>query len=144
MAEDAWERPDYRVLLVNQYQWRTSAGRVVENAMDFSHFNFVHVGYTELADGPIIKPYEIETIPRGIRYAYEDGRLRRDYTLEFPFIVHDRKNVINVGGGRTWSEGENTRVGDVTVSQLHRLAGRCRHHQDLRLHRTQSQPRRGR
>jgi phenylpropionate dioxygenase-like ring-hydroxylating dioxygenase large terminal subunit len=113
--EDAWDRPDYRVLLVNKYQWKTSAGRVVENAMDFSHFNFVHVGYTELADGPVIKPYEIESIPRGLRYAYEDGRLRRDYTLEFPFIVHDRKNVINVGSGRTWSEGENSRVGDVTT-----------------------------
>ena len=113
--EDAWNRPDYRVLLVNQYLWHTSAGRVVENAMDFSHFNFVHVGYTELADGPVIKPYEVETTPRGLRYAYEDGRLRRDYTLEFPFIVHDRKNVINVGGSRSWSDGENSSLGDVTL-----------------------------
>ena len=113
--EDAWNCPDYRVLLVNQYLWHTSAGRVVENAMDFSHFNFVHVGYTELADGPVIKPYEVETTPRGLRYAYEDGRLRRDYTLEFPFIVHDRKNVINVGGSRSWSDGENSSLGDVTL-----------------------------
>ena len=52
---------------------------------------------------------------RGLRYAYEDGRLRRDYTLEFPFIVHDRKNVCNVGGGRSWSDGENSSVGDVTL-----------------------------
>ena len=113
--EDAWNCADFRVLLVNQYLWRTSAGRVVENAMDFSHFNFVHVGYTELADGPVIKPYEVETTPRGLRYAYEDGRLRREYTLEFPFIVHDRKNVINVGGSRSWSDGENSSVGDVTL-----------------------------
>jgi phenylpropionate dioxygenase-like ring-hydroxylating dioxygenase large terminal subunit len=113
--EDAWDRPDYRVLLVNRYRWKASAGRVVENAMDFSHFNFVHVGYTELADGPVIKPHEIAVVPRGLRYAYEDGRLRRDYSLEFPFIVHDRKNVITVGNGGTWSEGTNTRVGDVTI-----------------------------
>ena len=50
-----------------------------------------------------------------MRYAYEDGRLRRDYTLEFPFIVHDRKNVINVGGGGSWSDGKNSSVGDVTL-----------------------------
>ena len=50
-----------------------------------------------------------------MRYAYEDSRLRRDYTVEFPFIVHDRKNVINVGAARSWSDGENSSVGDVTL-----------------------------
>jgi phenylpropionate dioxygenase-like ring-hydroxylating dioxygenase large terminal subunit len=114
--EDAWNRPDYRVFLVNQYLWKTSAGRVVENAMDFSHFNFVHAGYTELADGPVIKPYEITATPRGFSYSYDDSRLRRDYSLDFPFIVHDCKNVMNVGGnGGTWSESANTRVGDATI-----------------------------
>lgn len=113
--EDAWNRRDYRVLFVNQYRWRTSAGRVVENVLDFAHFNFVHRGYTELADGPVIRPYAVTSNDRGLKYAYEDGRLRRDYTLEFPFILHDCKNVISVERGGTWSEDENTRIGDATM-----------------------------
>ncbi|MGE0210793.1 MAG: Rieske 2Fe-2S domain-containing protein [Parvibaculaceae bacterium] len=113
--EDAWNRPDFRVCYVNQYFWKTSAGRVVENAMDFSHFNFVHMGYTELADGPVIKPYEVHRTPRGLRYVYDDTRLRRDYELDFPFIVHDRKSVIATGKGGTWSEGANSQLGDVTL-----------------------------
>ena len=113
--EDAWGRSGYRVLMVNRYRWKTSAGRVIENAMDFSHFNFVHAGYTELADGPIIKPYEVSTNGRGLKYAYEDGRLRRDYTLEFPFILHDRKNVISLDSGATWSERGDAHIGDATI-----------------------------
>lgn len=112
--EDAWNRADRRVFMVNQYLWKTSAGRVVENAMDFSHFNFVHIGYTELADGPVVKPYEVARTEGGLQYAYEDGRLRRDYTIDFPFIVHDRKSVVVVGNGGTWSEGADTKAGDVT------------------------------
>jgi len=113
--EDAWSRGDRRVFLVNTYLWKTSAGRVVENAMDFSHFNFVHVGYTELADGPVVKPYEVTRLEQGFTYAYEDGRLRRDYLIDFPFIVHDRKSVVVVGNGGTWSESAETKAGDVTT-----------------------------
>lgn len=113
--DDAWTAGDKRVFLVNTYLWKSSAGRVVENAMDFSHFNFVHMGYTELADGPVVKPYEVDRVERGFTYAYEDGRLRRDYLVEFPFIVHDRKSVVAVGNGGTWSESADTKAGDVTT-----------------------------
>lgn len=113
--EDAWDREDYRVLFVNQYQWKTSAGRVIENLMDLAHLNFVHRGYTEVADGPVIRSYTVISNSRGFKYAYEDGRLRRDYTLEFPFIIHDTKNVVSIEtGGGTWSD-ENSRLGDATM-----------------------------
>lgn len=107
--------PAYRMCYVKSYDWRTSAGRVLENAMDFSHFNFVHKGYTELADGPVIKPYEVARSERGFTYAYDDGHLLRDYTVEFPFIVHDRKSVTNPEGGRTWSDDGAGRAGDCTL-----------------------------
>lgn len=113
--DDAWDRSDYRVVFVKAYDWKASAGRCVENAMDMSHFNFVHVGYTELADGPVIKPYEVARTERGLNYAYDDGHLLRDYVVEFPFIVHDRKSVVNAGGGKTWSDGDNAKSGDVTL-----------------------------
>lgn len=105
----------YRMCYVKSYDWKTSAGRVVENAMDFSHFNFVHTGYTELADGPVIKPYEVDRSETGFTFAYDDGHLLRDYKVEFPFIVHDRKSVTNPEGGRTWSESGGASAGDVTL-----------------------------
>jgi phenylpropionate dioxygenase-like ring-hydroxylating dioxygenase large terminal subunit len=113
--DDAWSNSDYRVFLVNTYLWKTSAGRAIENAMDFSHFNFVHAGYTELADGPIIKPYDVERTDVGLAFIYEDGRIRREYSLTFPFVLHDKKKVIAVNRGRTWSETGNTREGDATI-----------------------------
>lgn len=107
--------PAYKLCYVKAYDWKTSAGRVVENAMDFSHFNFVHMGYTELADGPVIKPYEVERSDAGFTYAYDDGHLLRDYKVEFPFIVHDRKSVVNPEGGQTWSDAGGGQKGDVTL-----------------------------
>lgn len=113
--EQAWNNPRYRVFMVNQYFWKASAGRAVENAMDFSHFNFVHAGYTELADGPIIKPHEVTRTEQGLAFVYEDTRIRREYELHFPFLLHDTKRVIAVGGGSTWSETNATREGDATI-----------------------------
>jgi phenylpropionate dioxygenase-like ring-hydroxylating dioxygenase large terminal subunit len=113
--DNAWENPDYRVFMINQYHWKASAGRVIENAMDFSHFNFVHAGYTELADGPVIKPHEIKRTQHGLAYAYEDTRIRREYELWFPFLLHDTKVMIAVGKGHTWSETSDTRPGDATI-----------------------------
>jgi phenylpropionate dioxygenase-like ring-hydroxylating dioxygenase large terminal subunit len=111
----AWDSPEYRTVYVHCYDWKTSAGRVAENAMDFSHFNFVHKGYTELADGPVIKPYEVARTPGGMTYTYDDGYLIREYVVEFPFLVHDRKRVVNPGGGATWSDRGEGRAGDVTL-----------------------------
>lgn len=110
-----WDNPDYRSVYVARYDWNASAARVAENAMDFSHFNFVHKGYTELADGPVIKPFEVERKDQGFAYAYDDGHLLREYVIEFPFLVHDRKGVLNPEGGATWSDSDNARAGDVTL-----------------------------
>ena len=113
---DAWSNPEYRVFLVNQYLWNTSAERAVENAMDFAHFNFVHARYTELANGPVITPYEVERTRTGLEYAYEDGRIRREYVLHFPFVIHDRKKVMAASRGDTWSEAAHgARSGDETI-----------------------------
>jgi len=120
---DAWANPDYRVFMVGDYTWTTSAGRAVENAMDFSHFNFVHKGYTELADGPVIKNHDVVRTDTGIEYAYDDGARLRQYTLHFPFVLHDKKTVTPAAvaargkgaTGGTWSEGANSEPGDATI-----------------------------
>lgn len=113
--DDAWNRDGYRVVFVKAYEWKATAGRVVENAMDFSHFNFIHVGYTELADGPVIKPHDVARTERGLNYAYDDGHLLRNYVVEFPFIVHDRKSVVAIGNTKTWSDADELKPGDVTT-----------------------------
>ncbi|MYJ12786.1 MAG: aromatic ring-hydroxylating dioxygenase subunit alpha [Acidimicrobiia bacterium] len=113
--DDDWNDPARRVFLVGTWRWQASAARMVENAADFSHFNFVHAGFTELADGPFIKPHEITLTGDGMTYAYDDGVLVRSYTLHLPFALHDRKSVVAAAGGITWSEQGDSRAGDVTT-----------------------------
>ena len=113
--ENAWSSSDYHVFMVGTYRWKANAARTVENAMDFSHFDFVHKGYTNLGDGPVIKPYEVSVEDYGLRYAYDDTVLLRDYQLYFPYVLHDKKTVISASGGGTWSEKTATREGDTTI-----------------------------
>ena len=142
--DNAWGRDDYRVFLVDTYDWNASAGRVVENALDMSHFNFVHVGYTELADGPVIKPYEVTRTERGLTFDYNDGHLLREYTLEYPFLVHDRKGVVNPEGGKTWSELGQEQVRRRHAAQLSCCSAGRGENSHLRVRRAQpfARPRR--
>lgn len=114
-TDDAWNNPAYRVFLAGDYHWQSSAGRAIENAMDLSHLNFVHKGLTELDDGPLVKPHKVAEVAFGLDYAYEDGRLRREYQLHTPFTLHDKKMVIRADRGGTWSEGATPREGDATI-----------------------------
>ena len=113
--DDDWNRPDLHVFLVGTWSWDASAGRMIENAMDFSHFNFVHQGYTELADGPVVKPFGVERTEDGIAYSYDDTALVRSYRLHAPFALHDKKLVVAEAGGVTWSETAKTTPGDTTT-----------------------------
>ncbi len=124
-ADDAWNNPDFRVFMAGSYSWNTSAGRAIENAMDFSHFNFVHKGFTELADGPVIKDHDVSYTDTGLEYTYDDGARLRKYTLCFPFMIHDKKTVTPEGmiaeahgkgvEGGTWSESGDSKPGDATI-----------------------------
>jgi phenylpropionate dioxygenase-like ring-hydroxylating dioxygenase large terminal subunit len=93
--EDAWANPRFEVFLAARQTWKANAGRVVENGMDFSHFNFAHKGLTELADGPVIKRHGVEETSYGLHYAYDDSRITRQYYLYAPFTLHDCKIESN-------------------------------------------------
>lgn len=113
---NAWIDENFKVFLVNTYIWSASAGRIAENAIDFSHFNFVHKGFTELADGPLIKKHEVNTSGDQINYEYYDSKLLRTYRIDFPFTVHDSKRVVNVENQhKTWSERGDSKEGDTTI-----------------------------
>jgi phenylpropionate dioxygenase-like ring-hydroxylating dioxygenase large terminal subunit len=83
--------PDYEYFLSGRWVWKSSASRVIENGMDFSHFNFVHKGLTELADGPVIKQHEVREVPGGLAYEYDDSLITRKYHVQIPFTLHDEK-----------------------------------------------------
>ena len=117
--DDDWNDPDRRVFMVGTWRWQASAGRMMENAADFAHFNFVHAGFTELADGPFIKDYDVTITDDGMTYAYNDSALIREYFLHLPFTLHDRKVVVATSGGITWTEQSDSdaesKIGDVTT-----------------------------
>ena len=117
--DNDWDSPDWKVLLVGSWRWQTSAGRMIENVVDFAHFNFVHAGITELADGPFIKPYDVAATDYGMTFAYDDSVLVREYFLHLPYTLHDRKVVHSLSGGVTWTEqnesDSTSKVGDVTT-----------------------------
>jgi phenylpropionate dioxygenase-like ring-hydroxylating dioxygenase large terminal subunit len=93
--EDVWNNPRFEVFLAARQTWKANAGRVVENGMDFSHFNFTHRGLTELADGPVIKPHAVQVTDYGLHYQYDDSRITRKYYLYTPFTLHDCKMEAN-------------------------------------------------
>lgn len=93
--EDAWKNESFHVFLATRQTWHANAGRIVENAMDFSHFNFAHKGLTELADGPVIKSHIVEWTNYGLHYEYYDAKITREYSLYAPFTLHDRKVEAN-------------------------------------------------
>ena len=81
----------YESFLAGRWVWKSSAGRAIENGMDFSHFNFVHKGLTVLADGPIIKEHTVREVPGGMAYEYDDSLITRKYRVHIPFVLHDEK-----------------------------------------------------
>ena len=112
---DPWADPAWRAFVGYDRTWRASAGRAVENAMDLAHLNFVHRGLTELGDGPVVKPHDVAETAFGLAFAYDDGRIRREYELHAPFTLHDTKLVLRADRGGTWSEGAEPHRGDATV-----------------------------
>jgi phenylpropionate dioxygenase-like ring-hydroxylating dioxygenase large terminal subunit len=87
--------PEYECFLAGRWVWNSSAGRAIENGMDFSHFNFVHKGLTVLADGPVIKQHEVREMPGGLTYEYDDSLITRKYRVYIPFTLHDEKMQRN-------------------------------------------------
>jgi phenylpropionate dioxygenase-like ring-hydroxylating dioxygenase large terminal subunit len=83
--------PKYEYFLAGRWLWKSSAGRAIENGMDFSHFNFVHKGLTVLADGPVIKNHAVHEVVGGLAYEYDDSLITRKYRVYIPFTLHDEK-----------------------------------------------------
>jgi phenylpropionate dioxygenase-like ring-hydroxylating dioxygenase large terminal subunit len=99
---DAWNDPRFKGFLTYRCVWKTSAGRAVENFMDFSHFPFVHPGLLGSPDNPVVDPARVDSVIEtdfGLTYAYEQaepgalytGLNRYEYSLYLPFTIHFRR-----------------------------------------------------
>lgn len=102
-----WDDPAFRGFLGCEYVWKTSAGRAVENFMDFSHFPFVHEGLLGSRDRTVVAPHEVIETDYGVTYYLEQEQpstlhskpaevVRWEYYLYAPFTIHLRK--VTPGG----------------------------------------------
>ena len=54
-----WDKPDYRTIPIETYDWACSAARRVENFVDFSHFPWVHPEILGDRSKPLAPEHEI-------------------------------------------------------------------------------------
>lgn len=118
--EDAFGRPEFHTFMIDMV-WKTSAGRACENGLDLSHLNFVHEGYLELADGPIMKEHGVTEEDFVLKYTYVDGHTHRDYFMYGPWTMYIRKYASgDLAGSAGLDAVMTSSEGDLTVvSQMH-------------------------
>ena len=92
-----FDDPAFKVHLGFRQFWQTSAARFVENALDFSHFAFVHPGLLGDRQRAAVEPYDIVMRPDGFSYeldwhaeqeahlASEGATIHYKYYSDFPF-----------------------------------------------------------
>ncbi len=99
-----WHDPAYRSIVSHHYQWKTSAGRAVENFMDISHFAFVHEGVLGSREATEVAEHHVDQRGDGLYYFLEAPEpanlhskpgevIRWEYFLTGPFTIHLRKTV---------------------------------------------------
>jgi phenylpropionate dioxygenase-like ring-hydroxylating dioxygenase large terminal subunit len=80
--------------------WKTSAARFIENAMDISHFPWVHAGSLGDPDHPELPPFEVRDAPHGLWYEYDwelpasgghlGAQVHYEYFIDVPFTIRIR------------------------------------------------------
>ena len=93
-------KPDVHARCWARLEWKTSAGRAVENAMDLAHFPFVHPYLLADPQAPEVLDYTVEATTSSV--SFRTGRFRytgpgqpkatgwAEYTHDFPFTEHLR------------------------------------------------------
>ena len=105
---DEYDDPGYHGHLSSHNLYQTSAGRAVENFMDWSHFPFVHPNLLSPPDRTLVPKTSIRETEWGLHYTYEtvepgsptsgsEGVALYEYYYYIPFTVHIR--IITPEGG---------------------------------------------
>jgi phenylpropionate dioxygenase-like ring-hydroxylating dioxygenase large terminal subunit len=102
--EHEWDDPSFRGFLSATHEWKSSAGRAVENFLDATHFPFVHEGLLGSRDRTVMEDHDVIETSYGLTYYYDQedpsgahgthGVLTRfEYHLYTPFTVHLKKTI---------------------------------------------------
>ena len=92
-----YDDPDYHHFLGFDRTWNASAARFIENAMDISHFPWVHAGSLGDPDHPELPPFEVRDAPQGLWYEYDwelpasgghlGAQVHYQYYIDVPFTI---------------------------------------------------------
>ena len=95
-----WDDDSFHACLGFDRTWSTSAARFIENAMDISHFPWVHEGSLGDPDHPELPPFEVKETEHGMWYEYDwrlpdkgghlGGEVHYTYWVEIPFAIRLR------------------------------------------------------
>ena len=133
-----WEEPGYRSIALGPYEWKASAGRAAENVLDFSHFPWVHENVLGVRTRSEVAPHDVRRTEDGLEYIYEqmrpgsphnnyrEDKVRNEYRVVLPFVVHDRKRVLSDGSDTVMAfiacpVGPNRTALFTTVSRNYKL-----------------------
>jgi phenylpropionate dioxygenase-like ring-hydroxylating dioxygenase large terminal subunit len=97
-----WDEPGWRGFLVAVQQWRSSAGRILENFCDMSHLPWVHEQMAS-RDQAEAQPYDVWETESQLGYTLDHGlrpgpelpftsrRVRDEFVVTMPFTAHLRQ-----------------------------------------------------
>lgn len=102
---DSNDHPDWRSFMALSETWQTSAARLIENFMDFSHFPYVHEGLLGVEETAKVEPYKVTKTDTGLRYVFEQTEpselygksggviVEYEYEIHMPYTIHLTKRV---------------------------------------------------
>lgn len=95
-----FDDPAFHAFMGFRRTWDTSAARFIENAMDISHFPWVHAGTLGDPDHPELPAFEVTRHAHRLTYDYDwtlpdrgghlGNQVHYDYTIDVPFTIRIR------------------------------------------------------
>lgn len=105
--ENEWDDPDWRPMLVLVQEWKTSAGRALENFCDWAHLPWVHENVLGTRDRAVTPVYDIWQTDLQMGHTIEEelgpddiygAKLTRNvFTINLPFSVHLDRGETETG-----------------------------------------------
>lgn len=94
---NAFDHSQYRAILAYQGVWETSAGRVLENFFDFSHFAWVHEGVLGSRDDAVAPEHDVEPTETGFTFSVSPPSPAKFHSYEvlLPFVAHMRSGPLD-------------------------------------------------
>ncbi|MGH9117361.1 MAG: Rieske 2Fe-2S domain-containing protein, partial [Acidimicrobiales bacterium] len=88
-AYAAYDDDTMATVLYDPFRWKANAARIIENALDYTHFPWVHDGLLGTQSDPTYPEVDPQILDDGLRYKFDDHRndTTRHYRLWLPFTL---------------------------------------------------------